>query len=139
MRHHKIGDILPTWINLQGRPVTNRAKPAMVLNAILLAVLLVLAHGLLKWVAQHPNETYVSLLLMYWPIILVSIGLYGVVFFYYAHLLKKMDITQLYPIYTGLSIVFLLLVGSVIFRESISLMQTVGCALIISGIFLVSK
>lgn len=108
-------------------------------NSIFLAALLVLAHGLLKWVAQHPADNYIALLVAYWPMVLISMVLYGFIFFYYAHLLKKLDITQLYPAYTGLSIVFLIAVGVVIFGESVTLMQAAGCVMIIGGIFLVSK
>lgn len=108
-------------------------------NSIFLAALLVFAHGLLKWVAQHPADNYVALLMAYWPIVFISMGLYGFIFFYYAHLLKKLDITRLYPAYTGLSIVFLMAVGVVFFGESVTVMQAAGCIMIIGGIFLVSK
>lgn len=108
-------------------------------NAILLAALLVLAHGLLKWVAEHPAEDYFTLLMAHWVTVFISIGLYGFVFFYYAHLLKRLDITQLYPAYTGLSIVFLMVMGVMIFGEKVSIVEIGGCVMIIGGIFLVSK
>lgn len=112
---------------------------SIIIKSIFLSVLIVIAHGLFKWVAQHPAESYLSLWLTYWPVLLVSIVLYFFVFFYYAHLLKTTQITLLYPIYTGLSIVILLLVGKAVFNETVSLIQVAGCFLIITGIFCVSK
>lgn len=119
--------------------MTSASRLSMIGNAILLAALLVFAHGLLKWVAQHPEPSYFSLLFNYWPAIIVSLGVYFFIFFYYAHLLKKHSISRLYPIYTGLSIVFLLLAGALVFHENITIMQVGGCISIIVGIFLVGK
>jgi len=119
--------------------VSFSSRLSVIGNSVLLAALLVLAHGLLKWVAQHPADNYFALLIAYWPIVAISIGLYGFVFFYYAHLLKRLDITQLYPAYTGLSIVFLMMVGAMVFGEKVSPVEIIGCIMIIGGIFLVSK
>lgn len=123
----------------QGAVVPLSYRMSVISNSVFLAVLLVLAHGLLKWVAAHPADSYLALLIAHWPVVFVSIGLYGFVFFYYAHLLKRLDISQLYPAYTGLSIVFLLLMGVVVFGEKVTLIQTAGCTMIIGGTFLVSK
>lgn len=119
--------------------MSNTSRRVVIGNAVLLATLLVFAHALLKWVAQHPAETYTSLLITYWPVIFFSIAVYCFVFFYYAYLLKKIEITQLYPAYTGLSIIFLLMVGVVIFHENITWSQIIGCLLIIGGLFLISE
>ena len=119
--------------------VPHSSRVSIIGNSVFLAALLVFAHGLLKWVAQYPADNYVALLLARWPIIFFSMGLYGFVFFYYAHLLKRLDITQLYPAYTGLSIVFLMIMGVVVFGESVSFIQMAGCVMIIGGIFCVSK
>ncbi len=107
-------------------------------NAILLASLLTLSHGLLKWVANHSTGHYLQTLQHYGWLVGIAIGLYGFIFLYYAYVLQTVAIAVLYPIYTGLSIILVLLMGAGWFGEVISLWQLLGCALIIGGIFLVS-
>lgn len=119
--------------------MTQPSRLSVVGNSVFLAALLMFAHGLLKWVAQHQEASYFALLIKFWPIILGSLVVYFFIFFYYAWLLKKHTISKLYPIYTGLSIIFLLAVGVIVFGEQITLLQITGCAMIIAGIFLVSK
>lgn len=123
----------------QGVEMSSPSRWAVIGNAVFLATLLVFAHGLLKWVAQHTASNYIALLWAYWPIIAVSLVIYFFIFFYYAKLLKKHHISKLYPVYTGLSIIFLLVVGVLVFGEHVSLVQSMGCLMIILGILLVSK
>ena len=107
-------------------------------NALLLATLLTLSHGLLKWVASHTSKNYIQTLLEYWWVIGLAISVYVFIFFYYAYVLRTVDIAILYPIYTGLSIIFVFLMGIYFFGESTSTWQLLGCGLIMSGIILVS-
>jgi len=108
------------------------------LNALLLASLLAFSHGLLKWVSSQQSESYLHSLTQYWWVIGLAIGIYVFIFFYYAYVLRTLAIGVLYPAYTGLSIVLVLLMGVWLFGENITLWQIAGCLLIICGIFLVT-
>jgi len=108
------------------------------LNALMLASLLAFSHGLLKWVAIQKVDGYFDLLAQYWWIICVAIGIYVFIFFYYAYVLRFVQISTFYPIYTGLSIILVFLIGIGWFGETMRWPQAIGCLLIISGIFMVS-
>ncbi len=108
------------------------------LNAVLLASLLAFSHGLLKWLSQRQAHGYLQLLLEYWWVMGAAIGIYVFIFFYYAYVLRRVDLAVLYPAYTGLSIVLVFALGAWYFGEAVSAWQLLGCALIIGGIFLVS-
>lgn len=107
-------------------------------NALLLATLLTFSHGLLKWVSTHTNDSYLQTMLQYWWAMGLAISVYVFIFFYYAYILRSVDIAILYPVYTGLSIIFVFLMGIYFFNETASIWQLSGCILIISGILLVS-
>lgn len=109
-----------------------------IFNAVLLAILLTLSHGILKWVSTHQSETFLESLVEYWWAVGLAIGLYVFIFFYYIYVLRSVPIGYLYPVYTGLSIVLVFAMGAWLFDETVSISQIVGGTLILSGIFLVS-
>ena len=109
-----------------------------ILNALLLATLLAFSHGLLKWVSAHSSNSYMQTLSEYWWVITIAIGIYVGIFFYYAYVLRTVPIGILYPTYTGLSVVFVFLIGIWLFGEPVSLVQVLGCAVIIAGVAMVS-
>ncbi|NQV69657.1 MAG: EamA family transporter [Pseudohongiella sp.] len=106
-------------------------------HAFILAFMLASSHALMKWVSVQAHDNYLDLLLRQWPPILLSLFIYGIVFFYYILVLRSSPISTLYPIYTGLSVLFVLLVGTVLFKEAVSIWQIMGTALILSGIVLI--
>lgn len=106
--------------------------------ALFLASLLAFSHGLLRWIAAQKADGYLQLLTQYWWIVGVAIGIYVFIFFFYAYILRSIAISVLYPTYTGLSIIFVFLMGAWFFNESMNLWQLIGCFLIVCGIFLVS-
>lgn len=79
------------------------------------------------------------------PIAHVSISLitilgilaYGISFLLYILLLNKFDLSFISPLTIG--IVYVLLMGTavVIFNESFTMLKTIGCTLILVGIFLI--
>ncbi|MDX1431383.1 MAG: SMR family transporter [Gammaproteobacteria bacterium] len=111
---------------------------AGLLNALLLAGLLTLSHGLLKWVSTHRQATYLETLVEYWWAVGLAMSLYVFIFFYYVYVLRSVPIGYLYPVYTGLSIVFVFAMGAWFFGEPTSAAQIAGSALILVGIFLVT-
>lgn len=107
-------------------------------HASLLAFLLTLSHGILKWVSQKNTGSYLQLIIDSWWKIGLAIGLYVFIFFYYTYILRTVHINILYPIYTGLSIVLVFLMGAVFFKEPVSGFQIIGVFVILLGIGLVS-
>ena len=107
-------------------------------NALFLAVLLTISHGLLKWLSTKETVGYVEIISKYWWVIGLSISIYVFIFLYYAYILRRIPISSLYPAYTGLSIVFVVAVGVLHFGEPFGLKQTVGVILIVVGIFLLT-
>lgn len=105
-------------------------------HAFILAFLLASSHALMKWISLQAHDNYLDLLLRQWPPVLLSLFIYGVVFFYYILVLRSSPISTLYPVYTGLSVFFVLLVGAVIFKEAVSIWQVIGSAFILAGIVL---
>lgn len=106
-------------------------------HAFILAFLLASSHALMKWISLQTHDNYLDLLLRQWAPILLSLSIYGVVFFYYILVLRTSPISTLYPIYTGLSVFFVLLVGAAFFKEAVSIWQIMGAVLILAGIVLI--
>ena len=110
---------------------------SLISNVFILSSLLAFSHGLLKWVARKEVENYLDLVSSYWLQIGFSLLIYGFVFFYYIHVLRKEDIAILYSSYTGLSILLVLSIGIFFFGETLSFGQIGGGILIIAGIVLI--
>lgn len=107
-------------------------------NALFLASLLSFSHALLKWISIHKTQTHWQVLFQYWWIAGTAISIYVFIFFYYSYVLRSASISVLYPVYTGLSIVFVFVIGVFFFQEPWTWQHVAGCLLIIAGIFLVS-
>lgn len=105
-------------------------------HASLLALLLASSHALLKWVSMQAHDNYLQLLLTQWKGIVVSLGIYGFVFFYYIVVLRSSPVSTLYPVYTGMSVLLVLLAGRLLFAEPVSGLQVLGASFILVGIFL---
>lgn len=100
------------------------SKFAVILShALALAILLASSHALLKWVSIQPHENYLDLLMRQWFVIMSSLAIYGLVFFYYILVLRSSPVSTLYPVYTGLSVLFVMLIGKFLFDEALTLWQ----------------
>ncbi|MEQ8313575.1 MAG: EamA family transporter [Gammaproteobacteria bacterium] len=106
----------------------------LIMHAFLLAAILSSSHSVLKWVSVQANNNYWELLLAQWKYIFLALSLYGLVFFYYIFVLRSSPISTLYPIYTGLSVLFVMLLGYLVFGEVVTLSRTIGALLILAGI-----
>ncbi|MAC71369.1 MAG: hypothetical protein CMP84_14350 [Gammaproteobacteria bacterium] len=104
------------------------------LHAVLLALLLSVSHGILKYSTSKQHDDFLDLLISRWHFIALALSMYGIVFLYYLFVLRSSPISSLYPVYTGLSILFVSVVGRFIFLEPISSQHVIGIALIISGV-----
>ena len=113
--------------------------PLLILHAATLSLLLALSHGILRWIAGQRSVSYWSMLVEYWIWFALALSIYGIVFLYYTYVLRTVGIALLYPVYTGLSIILVFLVGVFYFNESVSVAQIAGCLLIVLGVVLVAR
>jgi multidrug transporter EmrE-like cation transporter len=111
----------------------------MILNALLLAFLLAASQGFLKWAARQRATPSFTILSKRTLGIGISLGIYGVVMLLYIHVLRSQDITKLYPAYTGLAILLVMLMGILFFKEKPTKSQMLGCIMIIAGVYLIGK
>lgn len=72
-----------------------------------------------------------------WPTVL-SMAAYGVAFYLLSMVLRTMPVGIAYAIWSGLGIVFVSLIGMVVFRQSLDLPAIFGLLLIIVGIVIIN-
>ena len=113
--------------------------PGFLIHAFFLSTLLADTHTLLKWVAAQGQGGYLATLLQYWYFVALALVLYGFIFFYYIFVLKFTSISLLYPVYTGMSILFVLIASRFFFDEQLAGLQQCGAIFVIFGIALMSK
>jgi len=113
--------------------------PGFMVHALFLSTLLAVTHTLLKWVATQGESGYLATLLAHWYFVALALALYGFIFFYYVFILKFTSISLLYPVYTGMSILFVLIAGRLFFDEQLAGLQQLGAVLVVFGIVLMSK
>jgi small multidrug resistance pump len=105
-------------------------------HAAVLAFLLSVSHGILKYASSKKHGSFIDLISSQWHLIILALSMYGIVFLYYLFILRSNPISSLYPIYTGLSIFFVSFMGYFIFNEPISTQNIVGIVLIITGVLI---
>jgi small multidrug resistance pump len=120
----------------RSEPAMNTAYGWMLANAAALALVLTTAHALLKWASQKPHATFVELLMSQAPVVALALALYGGVFLWYLHALRRFEMSELFPLYTGLTLILVALAGVWLFGERRSPLQMGGIGLIIGGLFL---
>jgi len=110
----------------------NQAVKAAI-AATLLASTLTLSHALMRAAANHPPFA------MGWAIRLGSaLALYSAIFFAYSYLLRRFELSSLYPTYTGLSMIGVCLVSWIYFNETITPQKLLGTTAIVIGVFLLA-
>jgi drug/metabolite transporter (DMT)-like permease len=115
------------------------AHLSIILYALLLAFLLAASQGFLKWAAKQPSPDTFTILSKRTLGIGLSLAISGLVMLLYIHVLRSQDITKLYPAYTGLAILLVMLMGIVLFKEKPTLVQMIGCVMIVAGVYLIGK
>ena len=103
-------------------------------NAIALSVLLATSNALLRHASRLGDPLSMPRALY----TVVALSLYFGLFLYYSLLLERLSLSKLYPVYTGLSVVLVSLLGVAVFGDGWSLRTVVGVALIALGVMLVS-
>jgi len=71
-----------------------------------------------------------------WPSVIVVVA-YGISFYLLALTLRYMPVGVVYAIWAGLGIVFIALIGYVVFGQKLDLPAIIGTAMIIAGIVVI--
>ncbi|HBP63843.1 MAG TPA: hypothetical protein DD730_06145 [Desulfosporosinus sp.] len=69
---------------------------------------------------------------------LLGIVCYGCSFLIYLGLVSKLNLSYLVPVTTGIMYVLILVASAVIFKESITLNNILGCILVLAGVVLIN-
>ena len=72
----------------------------------------------------------------FWPSLIV-VGSYAISFFLLSMTLKVMPVGVVYAIWSGLGIMFIAIIGWVLFRQSLDLPAVIGLCMIIGGICII--
>ena len=104
-----------------------------IISALVLSFVLTLSHGLLRAAAAYSPMEW-SWLIRIGP----ALFLYALVFFVYSFLLKKIEISILYPAYTALSIIGVSMIGMYYFGEPVSLLKIFGILVLLAGVVMIS-
>jgi small multidrug resistance pump len=112
----------------------NALAGSMFVTAVALSLVLTTAHALLKWASQQPHVTFADLLMTHGVVVAAALALYGAVFLGYLYALRQFEMSELFPLYTGLTLILVACVGVVMFGERLSLQQIGGIAAIIAGL-----
>lgn len=100
-----------------------------------LAVLLAISHTLMRYVAGRGTATgAVGMLREHWITIACALAIYGVVFAIYLLALRTERMSLLYPLYTGLSVLLVVLSAVIVFDEPMRPLQAVGAILVAVGV-----
>jgi len=73
------------------------------------------------------------------PLTLAAIASYGFGVIFYMFMLSRLDLSFLYPVMTALGLVFTSIISSVLLGEQLSPLRLGGIALMVGGVFLVSR
>ena len=72
----------------------------------------------------------------FWPSILVVVG-YGISFYLLALTLKYMPVGVVYAMWSGLGIVFIAMIGYLVFNQRLDLPAVLGTGMILAGIVVI--
>jgi len=94
-----------------------------------------------RQLGQFSNMSFLQHLsrLLLSPLILLAIASYGIGVIIYMFVLSRTDLSFLYPVMTALGLVFATIISATLFHEQISMIRLAGIAVVIIGVFLISK
>ncbi len=73
----------------------------------------------------------------FWPSVLLVIA-YGISFYFMALALKYMPVSIVYAIWSGLGVVFIGIIGWLVFKQSLDFAAIAGMGLIIAGVIVIN-
>ncbi len=104
------------------------------LVAFCLAFLLTVSNVLLKRISASNQQSVIEMYSHSFGKLVVALGIYFAVFLIYPYVLRYFPVSIVFPVYTGLAILMVMLAGVVFFGEKIQLLQCLGAAFLIIGI-----
>jgi small multidrug resistance pump len=110
---------------------------AIIVSA-LLALLLTASNILLKIASSSNTNSIIEMYISNAGKIFIALSIYFSVFLAYPYVLRFFPVSIIFPIYTGLAMLFVMISGGVFFSEKIHLTQYIGALLLISGIVLIA-
>jgi small multidrug resistance pump len=109
-----------------------------ILASAVLAGLLTSANILMKMVSAVETDTYIGMYLASPVKILISSGLFFGVFLLIPYILRFFPMTIIFPCYTGITVLLIMVAGTVLFDEKVALPQIAGSILLVISIALIS-
>ena len=106
--------------------------------AALLAIALAVANVFLKLAANSGEHSALEMYSNNVGKIGIALFFYFGVFLIYPLLLKHFPLNVIFPVYTGLTILFVTLAGVLMFEEKFALHQFFGVSLLITSVALIS-
>lgn len=73
----------------------------------------------------------------FWPSVLLVVA-YGISFYFLALTLKYMPVSIVYAIWSGLGIVFIAIIGWLVFKQTLDFAAIAGMGLIIAGVIVIN-
>ena len=73
----------------------------------------------------------------FWPSVLLVVA-YGISFYFLALTLKYMPVSIVYAIWSGLGIVFIAIIGWLVFKQTLDFAAIAGISLIIAGVIVIN-
>ena len=110
----------------------------VLLNSIFLAVLLTASHGIMKWIASNAHDGIAKAVMTHWFALGIALCVYVFIFGYYLVALRIFHLSVLYPVYTGLSVLLVFVLGIAFFGEPVSNSKIFGGILVALGVVLVA-
>ena len=101
-------------------------------------MLLTTANILLKMVSAVETETGIEMYTASPIKLLISSGLFFGIFLLYPFVLRFYPISVVFPCYTGITVLLVMLSSALLFDEKIGLPQLAGSVLLVIGIALIS-
>ena len=90
---------------------------------------------------RNPTDSSTDLftqLLRQWPLVM-AVGCYGVSFIIYGYVLRAIDLSVAYPVFSSVTLVLLAVIGVAALNEPFSMTKVVGAALIVVGVVLLAR
>jgi len=113
-------------------------KYSAIPTAIGLAAILTLAQVFIRNAStQAAQHSLLSINAMAW--LIPALTLYFAVFVVYTFALQQLSISFLFPVYTGLCVIFVFIAGVTLFQEPVTAKGIAGCLIIVLGVWLMSS
>lgn len=73
------------------------------------------------------------------PFVIIAFCCYGIGLFFYLFLLSRYDLSNIYPITSGMTLAAIALFSALIFKEPLLWNRLIGITLIVAGIYFIER